>query len=167
MRIWEPWMTITVGDVSRDERVERIRRRGYRLTHQVQTLLRNVTTGGGPWMITLARGTLAQLGFTEKPRTQQFLGDAELLARYGLMELPSETVLCLCEAYTQPLGERLLVGMDPITGSGRTRYVFEVLHGDGGRQLCSDDAEPWRDWDLECEWVFAVLSTSTSDRPSV
>ncbi len=152
---WKPWYTIT----ALDERVACIERLENKLGHYVRSRLVNVTVAAESREITLARGTLAQLGFTENPMTKQFLGDANRLARYGLELLPAEAGLCLRDAYQdQPLWESLWVGMDPILDSGAVPGVFRVDHGADGRWLDSSSARPRKRWFLQSEWVFAVAS---------
>lgn len=157
---WQPWKKIVIGGVSRDELIAQFAAQGCRLSDYARSMMMNeaFTTEATSREITLARGTLRSLGFTKDPTTAQIL-DAERLARYGLSKLPSSAVVHLRFVYQDQLvGERLVLGTDPISDPGDCPFVFKVDHDGGERWLSSSVANSLDRWNLGYVWVFAFAS---------
>ncbi len=112
--------------------------------------------------VTLACGTLADLGYTERPALAEFLGDSGRLTRYGLAKLPADAALCLRRTYiNQPQGEWFYICMDSMRVSGKGRpHVFAV--GSDGYDLVLFGISPRAHSDqlsLEVEWVFELTAS--------
>lgn len=78
-------------------------------------------------------------------------------ARLRLEKCPAEVGPQLRLQYRgQPLGERLLIGMEPITDSDGILSVFHVEHDDDGLWLYGTHGCPDDLWNGDCRWVFAL-----------
>ena len=75
----------------------------------------------------------------------------------GLEKCPAEVGPALREQYPdQPMGEGVVIGMDPIADSGGDLRVFGVEHYDGGLWLYGGRGNPDRVWNPDDLWVFAL-----------
>ncbi len=75
----------------------------------------------------------------------------------GLVLCPNETGPQLRLQYIdQPMGEWLLIAMDPIKDSGGGLSVFSVEHRGDGAWLDGDDGHPVDGWRADDRFVFAL-----------
>ena len=104
--------------------------------------------------LVLVTGT--QLGFKANVRRDAIY---ERALERGLQKCPAEVGPALREQYTdQPMREWVLIGMDPIAGSGGGLRVFVVGHDVRGQWLYGDDGDPDHVWDPGPQWVFVLPS---------
>ncbi|OGM93553.1 hypothetical protein A2935_02910 [Candidatus Wolfebacteria bacterium RIFCSPLOWO2_01_FULL_47_17b] len=102
--------------------------------------------------IDLVNISVAELGF-KKGATRKDIYDRAL--QLGLEFCPAEVGPQLRLQYPdQPLGEWLLVAMEPITDSDGTLYVFDVECNDDGRWLNGNYGNPDYFWGGDYRWVF-------------
>lgn len=102
-------------------------------------------------------GSLRDLfGFPKDTKTEVFLNEA-FLAKHGL-ELckPSDAFYIRLTYLDQPLDEWVRVGMKPITDSSGNPSVFRLAHNSSGMWLDALYADPDRQWDPGCVWVFRL-----------
>ena len=100
----------------------------------------------------LVKVTVAELGFMKGARRDQIYSRAKEL---GLELCSSEVGPQLRLQYQdQPNGERVLIGMVPITDSYGDLLVFDVWRDDSGFWLGSDWSDPDDVWDTDDQWVF-------------
>lgn len=97
--------------------------------------------------------TTAELtGKKEGGTTAEVFAGAKCL---GLQKCTPEVGPQLREQYPdQPMGERLLIGMDPLTDSDGSLKVFGVERYGGGRWLDSYYGNPVSFWSGDYRWVF-------------
>jgi len=86
---------------------------------------------------------------------------AEVFAGAGRLNLdkclPDDGPRLRIQYQDQPVGELLLMGMEPIADSDGYLYVFLVgLHGDGNRWLRTRLAHPGRVWGPGFRWLFRL-----------
>ena len=102
--------------------------------------------------VDLVKVTVAELGFKKGARRDQIYGRAKEL---GLELCPPEVGPQLRLQYKdQPNNEWVLIGMEPITGSGGGLHVFAVERHDSGLWLSSHWGNPGHVWHADNQWVF-------------
>ncbi len=76
-------------------------------------------------------------------------------ARLGLDKCqPADGPELRLQYLDQPLGEWLLIGMEPMTDSNGSLHVFSVVRSDGGLWLSARYAGPGSHWGGVFRWVF-------------
>jgi hypothetical protein len=106
-----------------------------------------------PHEIKLVRTTVQDLGFPNGAKLEDVYRRARDL---GLELLPEETGPILrLEYLDQPRGESLVVAMFPIMGHDGKRYLFSVLHTDGGLWLYTTMYTPESIVSPRYEFLFA------------
>lgn len=102
--------------------------------------------------IDLVLVTPKELGFKGNATYKDICAKAKEL---GLELCPNEVGLQLRLQYTdQPMNERVVVAMEPITGSDGDLDVFGVAHDDDGRWLHADRGDPGYVWFPADRFVF-------------
>jgi len=122
-----------------------------------------------PEKVNLTILTIAELGFSQAPRTDAWL-TKQFLADWSAKNLDGQIIeLCQPEdglqlriQYEDQLnGETLWMAMEPITGSDRFPFVLDVgRHSHGERWLDSDYAGPGDVWGLDDRLVFRLRAVS-------
>ncbi len=103
--------------------------------------------------VNLVAVSVADLGFREGARYSQICNRAH---ETGLDLCPAEVGPALLVAYRdQPHGERLIIAMKPIGGSGGDFDEFDVEFGGSGLSLRGYCGPKDRFWDSERRFVFA------------
>ena len=104
--------------------------------------------------VDLVKVTVAELGFKKGARRDQIYERAKEL---GLELCPPEVGPQLRLQYQdQPNGEWILIGMEPIAGSGGYLFVFCVERSASGLWLSGGWSFPDRVWGPACLWVFSL-----------
>ncbi|MEA1929787.1 MAG: hypothetical protein U9M92_02845 [Patescibacteria group bacterium] len=102
--------------------------------------------------VDLVNVSVAELGFKDGATREKIYKRAMEL---GLKLCPAEVGPQLRLQYLdQPQGEWLLIGMEPITGSGGDPRVFVVEHDVVERWLGGNVGDPARVWFSAHRWVF-------------
>jgi hypothetical protein len=99
--------------------------------------------------VDLVRVTVAELGFKDGARRDAIYARAIEL---GLELCPAEVGPALRLAYSE--NSWILVGMEPITGSGGCLVVFSVYTDNDERWLSSHYGHSDRVWNPVSQWVF-------------
>lgn len=129
-----------------------IEAKGNRLTDWARQILTKTPVASSREELELVLVTGAQLGFDKAATRAQIY---ERAAAFGLVPCPAEVGLALREQYQeQPLGEWILVAMEPIEVSDRYPVVFGVERDDGGRWLNASSGNAVNEWDPGNRWVF-------------
>lgn len=156
------WKTLSVGGVSKDELVKRLKKK-IDVSRCARDLMNQpaFTTSAEPHEISLARGRVRDLGFTEMPTTEELFDEERLAGRgLGLCE-PEDAIYVALADTDQPRGDWYWVAMPPIAGSGGIPSVFSVERCIGryvvGRlRLLAVIAHPDDRWDLGRGIVFRL-----------
>ena len=144
------WKTITIGaQKSVKDLSKALTSNGFRISDWAAEILKKTTLAHAETEIELALVSGADLGFTKATSRDAIYDRAKEL---GLDLVPAEVGPQLCLQYRdQPLGEWLLVAMEPIGGLD----AFRVAHRGDGRWLDSDYGFPGSEWYPANRWVFA------------
>lgn len=171
-RTLNPWKTIQVGGIVPKELIKRIAKE-YSLGDWAKDLMGEpaFTVAEKKQPTDLVILTPRDLGFTEMPRTDEFMTkefcaewSAKHLAGYAIELCSSEDGPQLRLQYDdQPNGEVLWMAMERITDSDGRPSVFDVERDDDGRRwlhgLC---AYPGDRWDLDYRIVFRLRKFTQS-----
>lgn len=111
---------------------------------------------GKPETITLVRLRVRDLGYNDPsslPTTRELFGDPGKrngrIHHYGFELCPPETAPYYRLSHSdQPMGDWFYVGMEPVTGSDDSPYVFSVRRGEDGLCLLGSWTEPGNQWGL-------------------
>ena len=102
--------------------------------------------------VDLVKVTVAELGFPNGATVRDIY---EAALKRGLVRCPNEVGPQLRRQYLdQPMGEWILVGMEPISDSVGYLEVFHVMHDVDGRWLFGDFGHPDGVWSGDSSWVF-------------
>lgn len=102
--------------------------------------------------VDLVKVTVVELGFPNGATRHDIYRKAKEL---GLELCPSEVGPQLRLQYLdQPMHEWVLIGMEPMTGSGGSLKMFGVGRYDSGRWLFSYNGHPDGFWDGGDQWIF-------------
>ena len=149
------WKTIKLGlSKSADEYRQAIKAKGNRISDWGNDILGkpDFKTATEEREVDLVVASNAELGYPDGATVKQTFDRAMEL---GLELCPNEVGPALRKQYQdQPMGEWILIAMEPITGSDGRLRVFYVGHGGYGRWLSADWAIPEIRWNLESELVF-------------
>lgn len=111
------------------------------------------TTLPDPVEIRLKKLSPASLGFKRLPEYREMV---EAAGKRGFDLLPAETALHLRLAYEhQPMGEGLVMGMEPILDRGEYPRVFYLAHNPDGLFLSYAWTDMGASWPRGAECVFA------------
>ena len=153
-REFATWKTIKIGtQKSVKDLTKALTGNGFRISDWAADILKKTTLAQTETEIELVLVTVADLGFTKATRRDAIYNRAKEL---GLDLVPPEVGPQLRLAYTdQPMGEWLLMGMEPIAGSGGRLRVFSVVRREDGLWLRTHYGVPGREWSPGNRWVFA------------
>lgn len=157
---WPIWRTLTIGGVSKNNLLKRLRDGGFFVSDRVPDIMGQPAfkTSAEPHKVSFVRVEVADLGFAEfanAPTTVKIF-NRKRLAGHNLDLCDPEDVLHLLLTFKdQPRGDRFWVGMEPIASSVGSPSVFCVECFDGGEHwLGVGDAYPDDHWGLGQELVF-------------
>lgn len=155
-RAFETWKTITVGSGPKTADVFRkaIKKAGNKISDWGNDILgqKAFTVASEETTIDLVKVTARDLGFTQNVTRREIYAKA---IEMGLEILPAEVGPALRLAYQdQPMGEWILIGMEPITGSHRGPEMFGVKHREDGLWLYGGHGYPDDVWHPDDVWVF-------------
>ena len=109
-----------------------------------------------PTEVNLVVVSVAELGFKDGAKLKDIYAKAQQL---GLQLCPNEVGPKLRLEYAdQPMGEWLIIGMEPITASGGFLRLFRVERRDNGLWLDSLYDNPDDIWNADNRFVFVLPS---------
>ena len=152
------WRTITLGThKSASALLTALGSTGYRVSDWARDLMNQsaFTLAKKKVEVNLVRVTVKELGFPKGATRKEIYDRA---AELGLKLCPAEVGPALRLAYTdQPMGEWLLIAMNPITDSGGFPRLFRVDHDRDGLWLHTRWSDPVYVWNPGDEFVFAGI----------
>ena len=152
---FNPWRPLTLGlHKTADLYREALTQAGFKISEWALHILGKpqFTVATEETEVELVVVTVGDLGFPKGAILEQIYTRAK---QHGLKLCPPEVGPALRLQYPdQPLGEWLLIAMEPITGPDGSPYVFCVGHGDSGRWLRESGGFPRGCWNADCCWVF-------------
>lgn len=150
------WKTIKLGTLKNVDAIRQaLKAQGYSIGSWADDILGMpaFTVSQEETQLDLVVVTVSELGF-KNGATRKDIYDRAF--EQGLLLCPSEVGPQLRLQYAdQPMGEWMLVAMEPIAASDGGLDVFRVEHDGGGLWLGSDSSEPDDVWDAGDRWVFA------------
>jgi len=148
------WKTVKLGThKSANDLSKSLRSNGFWISNWAADILKKTTFAPAETEIELVLVTVADLGFTKATRRDAIYDRAKEL---GLDLVPAEVGPQLRLQYAdQPMNEWMVMGMEPIAGSGGSLHVFGVTRSVGGLWLDTDYARPGIAWDPVDRGVFA------------
>ena len=155
-RAFPTWRTLKVGnDQSMKDLSKALMNNGFRITGWAVEILKKITAAPAEAEIELVNVSVRELGFEEGATREQIYARAR---ECGLGLIPAEAGPHLRLLYTdQPLGEWLLIGMEPIVDSGGRPRLFYLERDVDGHWLDTDCGTPERFWYAGYRWVFTRL----------
>jgi len=155
-KIFKVWRTIKLGTglKTADDFRKSLKANGMNVGDRASDILEkpDFTSAVGETEVDLVRVTVAGLGFKQGARRDQIYERAREL---GLELCPPEVGPQLRLQYKdQPIGEWLLIAMEPCTDSVGRLLVFHVEHDDNGLWLDGNYGGPAHFWRPENPWVF-------------
>ncbi|MFH1129297.1 MAG: hypothetical protein V1686_00995 [Patescibacteria group bacterium] len=150
------WKTIVVGAYQSTEVwIEVLSGAGFRMGLVIRDLLSKTKKFQDRSLVSFARATGAELGFTE------LFGTTELIARireFGGEPCNSDDAPALRQAYTeQPDGECLYVVVEPICGSDGRIWIYELVSSIGMLCIDGNHADPGIYWSPDYSFVFRIF----------
>jgi len=146
------WKTIQLGTHSSIADMRRALDAGFRIGEWASRILEKVALATKQESVDLVIPSVAELGFSECATIEQIY---EAALKRGYQLCPAEVGPQFRLQYAdQPMGERLIIAMEPITDSGGYRRVFYVGRGGYGLWLYSDCGDPDSCYGPECRFVF-------------
>lgn len=151
----EVWKKLMIGPPRADSVEnyrEHLNKAGFRVGAWAYDIREKTPIATEPQELDLVVVTPRELGFTDLTCYDEICRRAK---ERGYDLCPAEVALALRLSYVdQPLGERLIVAMEPLTdGEGYLR-VFDVAHDGLGLWLDTDYGEPGHEWSPERRFVF-------------
>ena len=148
------WRTIQLGGHKTVEKlVEAIVAGDFKIGEWARDILKKVTLAKQSLEVELVVVSVAELGFPAGATRKEIYDRAVSL---GLALCPPEVGPQLRLQYAdQPLGEWLLVAMEPIAVSDGRLRVFLVGRDGIGRWLGSYSGHPESGWGVDDRWVFS------------
>lgn len=164
------WKTIQVGGVSKKDLVAGLKDMSSDWAKDIMGKPA-FTVAPEQQSVGLVSLSLAELGFTENPRTDEFM-TAKFCEEWSAKHLDGQVIeLCTAEdgphlrlQYDdQPKGDYVWMAMERITGSDGDPIVFYVKrYGDGKRWLFGYYANPGFQWSLGHRIVFRLRKITQS-----
>ena len=163
-RTLQPFVTITIGNKTREELATEAHAEASEYAQDLMTKSKFIVVSK-PGQVSFVSLSIAELGFTSNPRTDQFV-TKEFCAKWSAENLEGQ-VIELCEPEDgpqlrlqyrdQPKGEVLWLAMERITASGGDPRVFYVVRDGGGRcWLRAHWTNPSDEWSLGDRVVFRL-----------
>ena len=163
-RTFDVWKTIQVGGMPKDKLVASVNNESSKWAKDIMGKPA-FTVAEKKEPVDLVSISLRDLGFTESPRTNEFM-TAQFCADWSAKHLDGQVIeLCASEDgpqlrrqyEDQPKGEYVWMAMERITASGGGPYVFYVERcGAGTRWLRGDYASSGNRWNLGSRIVFRL-----------
>ena len=155
-KIFKVWRTIKLGTglKTSDDFRKSIKANGMNVGDRASDILEkpDFTSAVGETEVDLVKVTVAGLGFKQGARRDQIYERAREL---GLELCPPEVGPQLRLQYKdQPIGEWLLIAMEPFAGSDGCLRVFDVWHDGRGLWLDGYYGRPGYFWGPGSQWVF-------------
>lgn len=153
---WPVWKVLKLGTGLRTANDFRaaLKRGGNRISDWANDILGKpaFTAASQEIEVDLVLVSAAELGYKDGATYRDICQRAK---EFGLDRCPAEVGPQLRQQYTdQPLNERLVIAMEPITGSSGGLFVFVVVRYDVGLWLYSGDGHPDCFWDGSSRFVF-------------
>lgn len=147
------WRTINLGTYASNTELRQALTDGdYRISNWASDIVGKTPVASEPLTLDLVLVTVADLGFPQGATRQAIYEKAQTL---GLHLCPAEVGPQLRLQYPdQPMDEWILVGMEPIVGSGGGPRVFGVARDSRGRWLCGSYGDPDDHWRSGNRGVF-------------
>lgn len=163
-RTLAPFITITIGNKTREGLATEVSAEASDYARDLMTK-KPFVVATKPEQVTLIFLTIAELGFTSNPRTDEFV-TKKFCTKWSAENLEGQ-VIELCEPEdgpqlrlqyrNQPKGETLWLAMERIVASGGSPRVFGVgCGGVGGCWLFAGWPDPDGQWDLGPRIVFRL-----------
>lgn len=148
------WKKIRVGtDRSVDSLRSALRRDGFKISDWANDILGKISVCPEEREVELVLVSGADLGQIEPESRKRIF---ERASEHGLERCHPEVGPQLRQQYhDQPMGEWLLIGMDPVTDSDGRPGVFNVVRRGGGSWLGTHCGDPGYLWLPGSRWVFA------------
>lgn len=148
-----PFMTVKLGTHKSNKDLRKaLLAAGLKIGDWGGDILNRVKVAEKPEDVNIVVVTVAELGFPNGASRAQIYVKALSM---GLGLLPAEVGPQLRLQYTdQPLGEWILIGMEPMSDSGGYLIVFGVVRYDDGRWLYGDYGRPDSVWGGNYRWAF-------------
>jgi hypothetical protein len=125
---------------------------GYRIGDWGDDILKRINVASKPEDVDIVVVSVAELGFPNGATRAQIY---EKALSMGLGLCPAEVGPQWRLQYAdQPMGEWILVGMEPISDSGGSLKVFDVVRFEDGRWLYGNDGRPGGVWYGDLRWAF-------------
>lgn len=147
---------VVIGGKTSQELEDDLLKSNFKIGEYARDIMRNKDfhTLSNPEDISTVRLKVRDLGFTDRPTTDQLYARAQEL---GLELCPAETGPHMRLAYKdQPMNEWLNVGMKQIANSNGNPHVFLLGRDDDGLWLHNNWALPGYDWNPSYEFVFSI-----------
>ena len=144
-REFPTWKTVKMGTYKdANDFTIAFKKYGFRISDWAGDILKKITLADTETEIELVLVTVADLGFTKATRRDAIYNRAKEL---GLDLVPAEVGPQLRLAYTdQPMGEWLLMAMEPIADSDGDLDVFDVERYGDGQWLFANYGDPDYGW---------------------
>ena len=148
------WLTLKVGEYKTVGDLEQaIVGAGCRISDWAADILKKIALVPAGMELELVNVSVRELGFKDGATREQIYSRAKEL---GFDLVPAIVGPLLRMLYkNQPMGEWLLMGMEPIVGSDGYLGVFSVVRSEGGLWLYAYYGNPTDFWSPEDRWVFA------------
>lgn len=164
-KVLKPFITITTGNTTAEKLIADIKAMPAEVSDYAQSMTRNsaFTISATVGTADLVALTVAELGFTANPRTDEFM-TAKFCAEWSTKNLDG-AVIELCQPEdgpqlrkwweNQPKGTVVWCAMERIADSDDYPYVWRVgRRSDGYRWLYGRWAHPAYHWSLDSSLVF-------------
>ena len=152
--MFQVWRTAKIGtglQAPGDFR-KAMKQSGFQISDWANSILDKVMGANKEEEVELVKITNAELGFPEGARVEDTYRRAKELS---LKLCPQEVGLQLRLQYTdQPMGEWLLIGMEPIRASDGYPRVFYVVRNEPGTWLSAAYGYPEYFWYGNTTWLF-------------
>ena len=153
-REFKTWKTVKIGtQKSVKDLSKALTNNGFRISDWAADILKRTPLAETEMEIELVLVSVADLGFTKTTRRDAIYNRAKEL---GLDLIPAEVGPQLRLTYSdQPMGEWILMGMEPIADSVGNLSVFDVARLEDGQWLDAYYGYPVNEWNPDNRWVFA------------
>ncbi len=146
------WKKIEIGTRTLTDLSNAILNGKFKIGHFVHDLLRNTEITAVKAEIELVNISLLELGFRNGAILAQIYAVA---SEFGLALVPSEVGPQLLLNYPdQPLGESLIIGMEPMLDNEDDPRLFRIVR-DSAQRLTTCEGCYTRHWQAKDRWVFA------------
>lgn len=142
------WMVI---DFSANVSTKILTSSGFKIGRYAANVLAKVTVIITEKKMKLVKVTAEELGFMDIATRRQIYDRA---SEFGLVPVPAETAPRIrLQYFEQPLGECLLIAMQPVMDTNGFR-IFEIENNENGKWLHALNDRPGYFWSTKSQWVF-------------